>query len=143
MTTKIKFPTEYFTSNTDFENFKKKDKFYIIIDDNNFQISITKNPKKINLIKNWIINCIMLKFRYKNKKKIDVKKNSGVITLGNPREPIYPLKHDNSVKLINRTVRYNGKYVKFNIGNETHILVLEYIIKNKSIKSLTFTTIPQ
>ena len=143
MTSKIKFPTQYFKSETEFQNFKNKNKFYIIINDNNLQINITKNPKKNNLIKNWIINSTMLKFRYKNKKKIDIKKNTGIITLGIPRQPTYPFKNNNNIKIINRTIRYNNNYIQFNIDNKIHILILEYIIKNKSIKSITITTIPK
>lgn len=103
-----------------------------------YKLILLKILKKIILSKNGLL---ILKFCYKNKKKIDIKKNTGVITLGNPRQPTYPFKNNNNIKIINRTVRYN--YIQFNIDKQIHILILEYIIQNKSIKSITMTTIPK
>ena len=60
MTSKIKFPTQYFKTESEFENFKNKNTFFVIIDDNNLQINITKNHKKNNLIKKLIINSQIL-----------------------------------------------------------------------------------
>jgi hypothetical protein len=140
MTSTLKFPTQHFFSENEFTNFQNKNTFFITIDGSHLPINISINPLKNNIIKQWIVNSTMLKFRYKNKKKIDIKKNNGIFTLGSPRKPSH---HSNNVKIIIRTVRFNNNYIKFNIKNKTHILVLEYIIKNKLIKSITMTTIPQ